>query len=87
MFIADVGFLKDATFSDGVAFQFCYYNLIDGECFDTQVKEYTQEMAHFEIDLSAINGYNAGWFVLGVAANGSADQDWAVWVNPRIERP
>ena len=86
-FVADVGFLKGATFSNGVTFKFCYFTMIDGECLADLSKSYDGELQSFEVDLSPLNGYNAGWFQLRVEANGNADQDWAIWLNPRIERP
>ncbi len=86
-FIAEVGYLKGATFSGGVIFRFCYYTMIAGDCLGEVTKEYTGTLKTLEVDLSSLNGYNSGWFVLAVNANGSANQDWAVWVNPRIERP
>ncbi len=39
-----------------------------------------------DIDLSSLAGHTVE-FVLAVMANGSSAQDWAVWVNPRIEAP
>ncbi len=86
-FVADVGFLKGATFSNGVTFKFCYFTMIDGECMGELTKEYDGELQTLEVDLSPLNGYNAGWFQLRVEANGNADQDWAIWLNPRIDRP
>ncbi len=86
-FVADVGFLKGATFSNGVTFQLCYFTLIDGDCLFELEKDSTGELTPIEVDLSGLNGYNLGWLQLRVTANGNADQDWAVWVNPRIERP
>jgi hypothetical protein len=39
-----------------------------------------------DVDLSSLAGKNVQ-FVLAVSANGSSAQDWAVWVNPRIQIP
>lgn len=39
-----------------------------------------------DVDLSSIAGKNVQ-FALAVLANGPADQDWAVWVNPEIRIP
>jgi len=39
-----------------------------------------------DVDLSSIAGKSVE-FVLGVLANGSAGQDWAVWVSPEIKIP
>jgi hypothetical protein len=38
-----------------------------------------------DLDLSSLAGHTVQ-FALAVQANGSSSQDWAVWVNPRIER-
>jgi hypothetical protein len=38
-----------------------------------------------DIDLSSLAGHTVQ-FALVVLANGSSEQDWAVWVDPRIER-
>lgn len=40
----------------------------------------------FEVDLSLLNGYNSGWFQLDVTANICANQSWAFWLRPCIER-
>ncbi len=86
-FVSNIGFLKGATFSNGVTFKFCYFTMIDGECLGEVTKDYDGELQTLEVDLSPLNGYNAGWFQLRVEANGNADQDWAIWLNPRIDRP
>jgi len=39
-----------------------------------------------DVDLTSIAGKNVQ-FALAVLANGPADQDWAVWVNPEIRIP
>ena len=41
-------------------------------------------MKDVDIDLTSIAGRNVQ-FALAVLANGPADQDWAVWVNPEVE--
>jgi hypothetical protein len=41
-------------------------------------------LSTLDVDLSSLAGRNVQ-FVLAVLANGSSGQDWAVWVNPRIE--
>jgi hypothetical protein len=43
-------------------------------------------MRDVDVDLSSIVGKNVQ-FALAVLANGPADQDWAVWVSPRVEIP
>lgn len=86
-FVAQVGFLKGATESNGVTFEVCYFTFTEGNCLGQVAKTYNGQMSPFEIDLSPLNGYNSGWFELRVKSNGNANKDWAVWVNPRIERP
>lgn len=39
-----------------------------------------------DVDLSSIAGKNVQ-FALAVLANGPADQDWAVWISPRVQLP
>jgi len=39
-----------------------------------------------DVDLTSIAGKNVQ-FALAVLANGVADQDWAVWINPQIKLP
>ena len=39
-----------------------------------------------DVDLSSLAGKTVQ-FALGVLANGPAAQDWAVWINPRVELP
>ncbi len=39
-----------------------------------------------DVDLTSIAGKNVQ-FALAILANGPADQDWAVWVTPRVELP
>jgi hypothetical protein len=43
-------------------------------------------MRDVDVDLSSIAGKNVQ-FALAVLANGPADQDWAVWVSPRVAIP
>jgi hypothetical protein len=43
-------------------------------------------LRNIDVDLSTIGGKNVQ-FALAVLANGSAGQDWAVWVSPRVELP
>ena len=39
-----------------------------------------------DVDLSSLAGKTVQ-FALAVLANGPADQDWAVWINPRVGLP
>lgn len=43
-------------------------------------------MISVDVNLNSLAGQSVQ-FVLGVLANGSSGQDWAVWVNPRVEIP
>ena len=43
-------------------------------------------LRNIDVDLSSIGGKNVQ-FALAVLANGSAGQDWAVWVSPRVQLP
>lgn len=49
----------------------------------TWVVDYNDDPVRLDIDLSFLDGKNVA-FGLVVAANGSATQDWAHWVSPRI---
>ncbi len=48
------------------------------------VKACDGSLQTIDVDLSSLAGRNVQ-FALVVLANGSSGQDWAVWVNPRIE--
>jgi uncharacterized protein YraI len=52
----------------------------------SKTKAMNNHLTPFNVDLSALSGRTVH-FVLSVWANGSAGQDWAIWLNPRIERP
>ena len=43
-------------------------------------------LKNVDVDLTSIAGKNVQ-FALAVLANGVADQDWAVWINPQIKLP
>jgi len=43
-------------------------------------------LRNIDVDLNSLGGKNVQ-FALAVLANGSAGQDWAVWVSPRVELP
>jgi len=43
-------------------------------------------LRNIDVDLSSLGGKNVQ-FALAVLANGSAGQDWAVWVSPRVGLP
>jgi len=87
-FQAKVGFLKGAGGSDGVVFEVAWQVFLPAgrpeEILLYQAsKDYDEELASIEIDLSAYAG-QTGEFILRVKAGPSSGQDWAVWVNPRI---
>jgi len=43
-------------------------------------------LTNLDVDLSSIAGETVR-FALAVLANGPSSQDWAVWINPRVEIP
>ena len=51
-----------------------------------ETKSYSTKLSDLDLDLSSLVGQRVD-FVLAVTAEGSSGRDWAVWVNPRIERP
>lgn len=53
------------------------------QSFGTWNQTYDGSIGVLDIDLATLVGASVE-FVLAVAANGSAAQDWAVWVDPRI---
>lgn len=87
-FKAKIGFLAfgDGTCGAGdVRFQFNYK--AGGTVHN--IKNWTDtcdgNLKSVDVDLSSLKGKTVK-FVLATLANGPATQDWAVWVNPRIER-
>jgi hypothetical protein len=81
-FRARVGFLEGAHAGD-VIFKVAPYGerpLYSGG------KSYNGSLISIDIDLSGLVGRKVE-FILNVDAHGSSGQDWAVWVDPRIERP
>ncbi len=48
------------------------------------VKSCDGSLITVDLDLSSLAGHTVQ-FVLAVMANGSSGQDWAVWINPRVE--
>lgn len=90
-FTAKIGFLanSDGTCGAGsVKFQFNYKE--SGVLHNPALGEWTETcngaLTPIDVNLSSLVGKNVE-FVLAVLANGSATQDWAVWVNPQIEVP
>jgi len=84
-FKADIGCLHNGAACD-VKFQFNYR--LDGgalQTFGSWTEKYDGALTSLNIDLSSLSGSSVQ-FVLAVQANGPSNQDWAVWVNPRIEK-
>jgi hypothetical protein len=85
VFKSTIGFLAGAGAGDarwvlGYTESGSYHVLAD------RTKAYNGGLAPFEVSLSPLAGKQVQ-FRLTVWANGSSAQDWAVWYNPRIERP
>ena len=86
-FRASIGFLAPggACGAGSVVFQFNYKESGSLSALDSWTKPCTGTLTSIDIDLSSLAGKNLN-FVFAVLANGPSAQDWAVWVNPRIER-
>jgi len=84
-FVADVGCLYgggDCNFK----YQITYYS--DGgpiQLLTQGTRTYAQDPLRLDIDLSSLAGHNVE-FALVAMANGSASQDWVVWLMPSIRR-
>ena len=65
--------------------------LLPGTAVDDQLPDpglprtYAERPIRLDIDLSSLAGHN-GRILPGVMANGSSQQDWAVWLMPTIRR-
>jgi hypothetical protein len=84
-FKADIGCLHNGAACD-VKFQFNYR--VDGgalQSLGTWTEKYDNALTSLNLDLASLSGSSVQ-FVLAVQANGPSNQDWAVWVNPRIEK-
>jgi PKD repeat protein len=86
-FTASVGFLKDATGTDGVGFVVVFRDTSYVVHYITSVSgyhaTYNGALDSLNLDLSSFAG-ESGQIVVGVNAGASSGQDWAVWVNPQI---
>jgi hypothetical protein len=85
-FKARVGFIEGATATDGATFIFYFW---EGGLMGISVPPdpshtYDGSLDNLEIDLSPFEG-RTGQVILIVFASASSAQDWAVWINPRIE--
>lgn len=88
-FKARIGFLAKADGSCGVGnakFQLNYKESGVIKPLGEWTETCDGTMRDVDVDLGTIAGKNVQ-FALAVLANGPADQDWAVWVSPRIEIP
>jgi hypothetical protein len=86
-FVADIGCLYK---SGGSACNFRYQVTYRSDGGPVQLliqgtKAYADSPSRLNVDLSSLAGHNVQ-FVLIVMANGSSQQDWAVWLMPSIRR-
>lgn len=88
VFMAQVGFLSGARATDGVTFQVWVHYHVSGVEHWTNVihqqKLYTGELLTITADLSSWQNQEIA-IELRVDAGASSGQDWAAWINPRIE--
>jgi hypothetical protein len=88
-FTAKIGFIANGDGSCGtgnVKFQFNYKEAGVLKPLGEWPETCNGALTSVDVDLKDIVGKNVE-FVLAVLANGSASQDWAVWVNPQIAVP
>lgn len=88
-FTSKIGFLALADGSCGAGnaiFQFNYKESGTIHPLGSWTETCNGALKNIDIDLSSIGGHNVQ-FVLAVLANGSAGQDWAVWVSPQVAMP
>lgn len=87
-FVSEVGFLKGADAGE-VRFSLWYDSKPEQAGGETMLVErddtHDGKLRDINVDLSGYSG-RAGALILRVDAKGSSAQDWAVWINPRIER-
>lgn len=88
-FKAKIGFLAKADGTCGAGNAKFQLNYKEAGVLKT-LAEWTEtcdgSLKSVDVDLNTIAGKNVQ-FALAVQANGPADQDWAVWVNPEIRIP
>ena len=83
-FTAQVGFRKGAEASDGVAVALGYVDSTGSiQLFQKMDVYYDGTIDTYEVDLSAMAGEKTE-FILWVEAKDTWDDDWLVWVEPRI---
>jgi hypothetical protein len=84
-FKAKIGFIKGATGTDGAWFLVGFQETSGiWHHFSYNSAFYNGALDTLDIDLSSLEG-KSGRIFIQVYAGPSAGQDWAVWVNPRIE--
>jgi hypothetical protein len=88
-FKAQVGFLALADGSCGAGnakFRLNYKEAVVLKPLGEWAESCDGALRNIDVDLSGL-GAKTVQFELAVLANGSAGQDWAVWVSPRVELP
>jgi hypothetical protein len=83
-FKAEVGFIQGATGTDGVEFEVIFYESFVGHPIAYAHSTYDGALDSLDCSLDSLTG-KKGVIIMTVFASGSSGQDWAVWVNPRIE--
>ncbi len=87
-FKAEIGFIGGATGTDGAGFIVVFRDTSYVVHYITSVSGYPANydgaLNSLNLDLSPFVG-QSGEIIIGVKAGASSGQDWAVWVNPRIE--
>ena len=83
-FSAKVGFRDGATATDGATVAFGYVDVGGNVVFLEKLDIYYDGTLDIcEVDLSDIEGKKV-YFILRVEANDSWEQDWVVWIDPKI---
>jgi hypothetical protein len=86
-FLATVGFVKARGGNVGAVTFIVQAGFANGSVSAPLVSQYDVQadgrMPHLDVDLSSVRG--ATNLLLRVEAGAMADQDWAAWVDPRIE--
>lgn len=89
-FTARIGFLAQADGSCGLGSVKFQLNYREGGGAAITLGEWTKTcdktLKSIDVDLTPLKGKSVE-FILTVLANGSSDQDWAVWVKPQIAIP
>jgi hypothetical protein len=88
-FKARIGFLAKADGTCGVGNVIFQLNYKEGGTLhplDSWTDTCDGSLDSIDVNLNSLAGHSVK-LILAVIANGSAGQDWAVWVNPRVEVP